>query len=76
VTLSSEPWVSSDCFLGGDGRKRPSLPGKLIKYRVRFSEREERTQIIPKVKTTTPIQQKYLNMVGIRNPMSLERFVW
>ena len=49
---------------------------KLIKYRVRFSEREERTQIIPKVTMTTPIQMKYFNMVGIRNPMSLERFVW
>jgi transposase len=49
---------------------------KLIKYKVRFSEREERTQIIPKVTTTTPIQKKYFNMIGIRNPMSLERFVW
>ena len=49
---------------------------KLIKYKVRFSEREERTQIIPKVTTTTSIQKKYFNMVGIRNPMSLERFVW
>jgi len=49
---------------------------KLIKYKVRFSEREERTQIIPKVTTTTPIQKKYFNLVGIRNPMSLERFVW
>jgi len=49
---------------------------KLIKYKVRFSEREERTQIIPKVTTTSPIQKKYFNLVGIRNPMSLERFVW
>ena len=49
---------------------------KLIKYKVRFSEREERTQIIPKVTTTTPIQKKYFNLVGIKNPMSLERFVW
>ena len=49
---------------------------KLIKYKVRFSEREERTQIIPKVTTTTPSQKKYFNMIGIRNPMSLERFVW
>ncbi len=49
---------------------------KLIKYKVRFSEREERTQIIPKVTTTTPTQKKYFNLVGIRNPMSLERFVW
>ena len=49
---------------------------RLIKYKVRFSEREERTQIIPKVTTTTPLQKKYFNMVGIRNPMSLENFVW
>jgi len=49
---------------------------KLIKYKVRFSEREERTQIIPKVTMTSPIQKKYFNLVGIRNPMSLERFVW
>jgi len=49
---------------------------KLIRYQVRFSEREERTQIIPKVTTTTPTQKKYFNLVGIRNPMSLERFVW
>ena len=49
---------------------------KLIKYKVRFSEREERTQIIPKVTMTTPIQKRYFNLVGIRNPMSLERFVW
>jgi transposase len=49
---------------------------KLIKYKVRFSEREERTQIIPKITTTTPIQKKYFNMIGIKNPMSLARFVW
>jgi len=49
---------------------------KLIKYNVRFSEREERTRIIPKVTKTTPNQKKYFNMVGISNPMSLERFMW
>lgn len=49
---------------------------KLIKYKVKFSDRDERTQIIPKVTTTTPIQKKYFNMIGIRNPMSLEKFVW
>jgi len=39
---------------------------KLIKYKVKFS----------KVTNTTPMQKKYFNMIGIRNPMSLEKFVW
>jgi transposase len=66
-------------YLGGKSTMEPLeelSKSKLIKYQVRFSEREERTQIIPKVTTTTPIQKKYFNMVGIRSPMSLESFVW
>jgi transposase len=66
-------------YLGGKSTMEPIeelSKSKLIKYKVRFSEREERTQIIPKITTTTPIQKKYFNMVGIRNPMSLENFVW
>lgn len=49
---------------------------KLVKYKVTFSKREDRTQTFPKVTNTTPTQRKYFNMVGIRNPMSLEKFVW
>jgi len=49
---------------------------KLVKYKVNFSKREDRTQTFPKVTNTTPMQRKYFNMVGIRNPMSLEKFVW
>ena len=49
---------------------------KLVKYKVRFSKREVRTQTFPKVTNTTPTQRKYFNMVGIRNPMSLEKFIW
>ncbi len=49
---------------------------KLVKYKVKFSKREARTQTFPKVTNTTPTQRKYFNMVGIRNPMSLEKFVW
>jgi transposase len=49
---------------------------KLVKYKVKFSKRENRTKIFPKVTNTTPMQKKYFNMVGIRNPMSLEKFVW
>ena len=66
-------------YLGGKSTMEPLeelSKSKLIKYKVRFSEREERTQIIPKVTTTTPIQKKYFDMVGIRSPMSLESFVW
>ncbi len=66
-------------YLGGKSTMEPLeelSKSKLIKYQVRFSEREERTQIIPKVTTTTPVQKKYFNMVGIRSPMSLESFVW
>jgi transposase len=49
---------------------------KLVKYKVNFSKRENRAQTFPKVTNTTPMQRKYFNMVGIRNPMSLEKFVW
>jgi transposase len=49
---------------------------KLVKYKVKFSKRESRIQTFPKVTNTTPTQRKYFNMVGIRNPMSLEKFVW
>ena len=49
---------------------------KLVKYKVKFSEREDRNKIFLKVTNTTPIQKRYFNMVGIRNPMSLEKFSW
>ena len=49
---------------------------KLIFYQVRFSEKDDRTQVIPKITTPNPLQKKYFNMVGIKNPMSLERIVW
>ena len=49
---------------------------KLVFYQVRFSEREDRTQIIPKLTTPNPLQKKYFNMVGIKNPLSLENIVW
>jgi transposase len=48
---------------------------KLIKYKVKFSKREERIKTFPKVTNTTPTQKKYFNMIGIKNPMSLEKFV-
>ena len=49
---------------------------KLIKYKVEFSKRESRSQTFPKVTNTTPMQKKYFNMIGIKNPMSLEKFIW
>jgi transposase len=49
---------------------------KLIKYKVKFSKREDRSQTFPKVTNTTPMQRKYFNMIGIKNPMSLEKFIW
>ena len=49
---------------------------KLIKYEIKHSEKEDRRQIIPKVTQTTPAQKEIFKMVGIKNPMSLEGFVW
>jgi transposase len=49
---------------------------RLIKYKVRFSEREDRTKTFRKVTNTTSDQKRYFKMVGIRNPMNLENFVW
>ena len=49
---------------------------QLIKYEVKYSEKENRRQIFPKVTQTTPVQKEIFKMVGIKNPMSLENFVW
>ena len=49
---------------------------KLIKYNVKFSEREDRRKTLCKVTNITPIQKKYFKLVGIKNPMNLENFVW
>lgn len=49
---------------------------KLVKYKVKFSEREERHQVIPTVTTIGPNQQQYFNMIGLKNPSNLELFMW
>ena len=49
---------------------------KLIKYKVKFSEKEHRSKEFVKVTNLSPIQKKYFNLVGIKHPMSLEGFVW
>ena len=63
--------ISGDLFLNPDTIKENSE-----KYKVKFSEREDRNKELVKVTNTTPEQRKYFNMVGIKNPMSLEEFVW
>ncbi len=49
---------------------------KLVRYTVKFSQREDRHQVIPKVTTITPNQKKYFNMIGLKNPSNLEPFMW
>jgi transposase len=66
-------------YLGGKSTLQPLeeiSKSKLVLYRVKFSERGDRTQLIPKITTPNPLQKKYFNMVGIKRPMSLENIVW
>ncbi len=49
---------------------------KLVRYKVKFSQREDRHQVIPKVTTITPNQKKYFNMIGLKNPSNIEQFTW
>ncbi len=49
---------------------------KLVKYKIKLSERETRYQTFLKVTNTNPVQKKYFTMIGIKNPMSLEEFLW
>ena len=49
---------------------------KLVRYKVKFSQRDERHQVIPKVTTLTPNQRKYFNLIGLKNPSNLEPFMW
>lgn len=65
-------------YLGGKSVTEPLAEiekAKLVKYKVKFSKREERHQVIPKVTNINSIQKKYFNMIGIKNPMSLEQFI-
>jgi hypothetical protein len=65
-------------YLGGQSTLQPLeeiSQSKLVFYQVRFSEREDRTQIIPKITTPNPLQKTYFNMVGIKNPLSLGNIV-
>ena len=66
-------------YLGGKAVTAPLEEinkAKLIKYKIKFSEREERFKVIPKITILTPDQKKYFDMIGLKNPSSLEPFVW
>lgn len=49
---------------------------KLVRFKVKFSEKEERYQIIPKITNLNQNQKNYFKAVGIKNPMSIEKFMW
>ena len=48
---------------------------KLVKYKVKFSEKEERNQTISKITNISDDQKKYFSMIGINNPANLESFM-
>jgi transposase len=49
---------------------------KLARYKVKYSEREDRHQVIPKVTNVSPKQKEYFDMIGLKNPANLENFLW
>ncbi len=49
---------------------------KLVRYKIKFSQKEDRCQIIPKVTDVNPTQKKYFNAAGVKNPMNMEKFMW
>ena len=49
---------------------------KLVRFKIKFSEKEERYQIIPKVTNLNQKQKSYFKAVGVKNPMSIEKFMW
>jgi transposase len=54
-------------YLGGKATLQPLeeiSKSKLVFYKVRFSEREDHTRIIPKITTPNPLQKKYFGSWG------------
>ncbi len=49
---------------------------KLVRYKVKFSQKEDRHKVIPKVTNVNPMQKKYFNAVQVKNPMNIEKFMW
>ena len=45
---------------------------KLVRYKIKFSQKEDRCQIIPKITNVNPMQKKYFNAAGVKNPMNIE----
>ena len=48
---------------------------KLIKYKIRFSKKDERSKIVLKATKVNTLQKSYFNMVDIKNPENLENFM-
>lgn len=49
---------------------------KLVTYKIKFSKKEDRQKTLSKVTNLTSMQKKYFNMIGIKNPMNLKKFLW
>ena len=66
-------------YFGGKSLMEPLeeiSKSKLVKYKIKLSEKASKYQTFPKVTNTTPLQQKYFARIGIKSPMNLEEFVW
>jgi len=44
---------------------------KLTRYEVKYSEKEDRRQVLPKITQYTDLQKQIFKLVGVKNPMSL-----
>jgi hypothetical protein len=49
---------------------------KLVNYKVKMSKKSDAAKTFWKVTTVTPQQQRWFNLVGIRNPANLEDYLW
>lgn len=49
---------------------------KLVKYKIKFCQRDDRQKFISKVTTVNPTQMKYFKKAGIKTPMKLDNFRW
>lgn len=48
---------------------------KLVKYKVKFTKKGDRSKMLYKVTNLTSIQKKYFDLVGVKNPMNIEKFI-
>jgi hypothetical protein len=49
---------------------------KFVKYKVKFSEKEDRTMVVPKITRISETQAEIFKKVGVKNPTNLEGFIW